>query len=211
MLGLAPVSPLRGAEESPERTANGPLLTFQLGGTELRIPRNYFFPAPPPEGKEDDLFIMALMPAMEPMRADNKNAFLHANPPGHGHTVFILVHDATQTTSVEFRLGVEEKNGAPYSAAGERYGLEVRLPVGKGIVDTGSWRQELFIDTRQGVSRAFVSCDREGAVPFPICSETYVYRGLLATFNYGKGFLPDWQEIERHVSTLIDGFMKTSH
>jgi hypothetical protein len=67
-------------------------------------------------------------------------------------------------------------------------------------------RQELFIDGPLDTPRAFISCDRDDAVPYPNCSDTFLFHELLVQANYGKNFLPNWREVESQLSALLSRF-----
>jgi hypothetical protein len=183
---------------------NGAAITFDLAGNEISIPRNYFLTAPPRAPQSDGVFIIALMPNMDPMRWDNKNEFLYPSPPGHGKTVDILIEDSARSTNVEFRLNAEEGIGAPYVRMPDIYGLQVLFPADTD--NAHGRRQELYVAAEDGKIRSFISCYRDGTVPFPGCAETFVYRNLLLQADYGKGYLPNWRIVEQDVTDLIDRF-----
>jgi hypothetical protein len=202
MVGLCLFEPETAFAQEP---SDGPILTFELAGSAFKIPRNYFLPGPPREGKVEDLLVHALMPSMQPMREDNKNEFLYPNPKGHGKTVNILIKDAQRTTDIEFRLNVEKKNAGPYDSKPSLYGLQVLLPTDMGPDDRRR-RMELYIAGADGRAVSFVGCYRDYTVPYPVCADTFSYQHLLIQADYGKGYLPEWRTIEHEIISLIDQF-----
>jgi hypothetical protein len=195
----------KASSTAAQNLPEGESLTFELGDNQLHIPRNYFLRAPLRERAPDGIFIAALMPSMSPMRNDNKDEFLHPDPPGHGKTINILMEDARKRTTIAFRLNVEKESGARYVRKPDMFGLQVLLPEDTTMPVHGG-RQELYIAGEGDEARSFIDCYRDGSMPYPACSETFTYRNLLVGSDYGKGYLPKWRNIEQDVKDLIDRF-----
>jgi len=198
----------RTAWEFAQDARNGRLITVEIGGNELYIPQHYFLPADvPTDSKRNDIWIHALWPDMAPMREDNKDRYIRVR--GHGPLLNILAIDQRHITTVDFRLNVEEKLGAPYSPPQNRFGLEAIFPKDVKPPDMGELRQEIYVNKGSDGLIGFITCNPPGSVPEPGCEYEFNYRGLLLQVDYGKYFLPQWREIDQSVRDLFDSF--TTH
>jgi len=198
VIGLAPVPVIA------QDLRNGPLVTTIVGGNELLIPRRYFLPNPPPGRQPVDILLTALLPSLHPMREGNMAEFMATR--GYGRIISIYARDSRQTTTLEFRLNVARKSGAPYESSGDRFGLDLYVPMHFTANQDNIARQELFLGTAHGVLVRLIKCLVDESVPFPGCNHDFVYRNLFFELSYGKAQLPNWQKIEESVKRLIDQF-----
>lgn len=198
VIGLAPLPVIA------QDLRDGPLITTIVGGNELLIPRRYFLPHPPPRKPPVDILLTALLPSLHPMREDNMAEFMATR--GHGRIISIYARDSRQTTTLEFRLNVARKSGAPYESRGDKFGLDLYVPMHFTANQDNIARQELFIGTEHGVLVRIINCLVDGSVPFPGCNHEFVYRNLFFELSYGKTQLPNWRTIEESVERLIDRF-----
>jgi hypothetical protein len=198
VIGLAPVPVFA------QDLRDGPLITTIVGGNELLIPRRYFLPDPPPRKPPVDILLMALLPSLHPMREDNMAEFMATR--GYGRIISIYARDSRQTTTLEFRLNVARKSGASYERRGDRFGLDVYVPMHFTANQNNIARQELFLGTEHGVLARSIECLVDGSVPFSGCHHNFVYRNLFFNLSYGKTQLPNWRKIEESVKRLLDQF-----
>ena len=198
VIGLAPVPVIA------QDLRNGPLVTTIVGGNELLIPRRYFLPNPPPGRQPVDILLTALLPGLHPMREDNMAEFMATR--GFGRIIRIYARDSRRTTTLEFRLKVARKSGAPYERRDERFGLAIYVPKHFNANKDRVARQELFVGIENGVLLRFITCNVNESVPSPGCRHEFVYRNLLFEIGYGKTQLSNWRSIEDSVERLLDRF-----
>jgi hypothetical protein len=167
---------------------NGTLVTVDIAENEFEIPRYYFLPWDvPTDQKRIEISIHALWPEMAPMREDNKDRYVSVR--GHGPLLNILATDQRQITTLEFRLNAVTKLAAPYDNAPNEFGLQVIVPKDVNPHDI-ELRQEAYVDKGPDGFAGFITCNRDGSVPEPGCSQEFNYKHLLFQVDYGKYFLP---------------------
>ena len=141
---------------------------------------------------------------MDPMQEDNKNEFLYAK--GFGRTVGITIADAKTRTSLPFRLEASRRLGAPYEQRADQYGAQVYIPAESATAHKGILRQELYLAEDQGTLSSFITCRRDGDVPYPTCYQQFLHRQFLVGVTFNKLRLPEWRTIQQEVKGLIDRF-----
>jgi hypothetical protein len=183
---------------------NDQITIVEIGGNTLRVPTKYFLGTNPRAREVPGIYIKALSPNMDPMQENNKNEFLYAK--GFGRTVGIGIGDSKTQTSLLFRLEVSRKLGAPYEQRADQYGMHVYIPVESAAANKGTLRQELYLAEDQGVLSSFITCRRDGDVPYPTCLQKFLHRQFLIEVIFNKLRLSEWRAIQQEVKALIDRF-----
>lgn len=157
-----------------------------------------------PVGDDEYGFLLAAeLPDMSPP----SNTF-----PGLSAHVLIDVQDQSTTTDPAFRLGVAKKIYGPLKPRGKRFGLSYYLGSTEGIaprthipaVPPEQTFEEVFISPPP--SEVFLTCNGDGAVPYPGCDEVFRADGLLFQVSFRKPHLREWKRIRVEAIKLVAKF-----
>lgn len=82
--------------------------------------------------------------------------------------------------------------------------MHVYIPVESATANKGTLRQELYLAEDQGVLSSFITCRRDGDVPYPTCRQKFLHRQFLIEVTFNKLRLSEWRAIQQEVKALVD-------
>lgn len=185
------------------------IVVTKIAGNEYHIPAKYLgYPA---QTNENDILLDAILPHMEAV--DKSSKLLPESE--KGNQVIILVHAASSTTSLEYRLSVAQKNYGPLHGNGNKFGLNAYVGSTEGIaprqhdpsVPETKIVEELYTDAAQtSPPSLFIHCAGDLAVPSPGCDMVFISQDLLYEIHFQKHHVGEWQSIEQSAEKLVDSF-----
>ena len=117
---------------------------------------------------------------------------------------------------VYFKNYINPTSQAPLSYSGQEYGLEVyRFFGGTAPPPQNSWyKEEVYVqrDTA-GEITTIIKCTNNPAFAVNSCNQWfYMPKNQMKAFldvRYPRAYLPEWQKIEQHTITILNGFALT--
>ena len=203
-----------------------PRAVTRMSGVQYYIPVPYLDYPVRPDADED--FLLAVeWPTVKPWKSGKKE--LQSN-------VMVLVRDAKQTISFQFRLGKLMERMEPVTLQGERFGLKLYSPnelknyigtrieptftVNRGneiiasptTQDWADMKGEVYTDTEKNSTQlsTYINCNGDTHGSSPGCSMHFVDDDLLYEVTFRKIHLADWQKIRSAMIDLVQGFKQRS-
>jgi hypothetical protein len=196
--------PVAGAED-PLSTKS---VDFWIGGTELKVPRNYFSFLPAvaqyfgndmqlhdSEDKEEIGFAMTvLLPNLEARTQANNGDFDHSRLQDH-LLVYVQNKSHTLTGKALFQQFYKIRLGQVTSGSdGYR-----RFKIASSI--------EMLFKGREDDPQDVLECSPIGGVPYPSCERTVqIAANMVMQYDFSRKYLPQMPNIERRIIDLLSDF-----
>jgi hypothetical protein len=138
-----------------------------------------------------DALAFATLPGFDPLESSDWNA------KGHGRKISVLVKERKNLNVMLARLNQHRDKGMPL---GEVYGLR-RF---NGTDIGGFSRTETYFAYQEDIVTDIMTCNPPGSVPFPGCTQWIVHGPFSVQANYGRDWMPQWENIRNAVVEVID-------
>lgn len=185
------------------------IVQIEINGHPFDIPLSYMYgetvekwgnwpKAKKDRVKVDYLKLSMLLPELRPYYPEDD---VRWKVPGHGERIEVSimkpVGSAKWFETVIKILNDEVKRGISHKES-EKYGL----------IHFSEKRADSYIPTDRSV---YINCDKPENVTYPSCKVKANYgEGVVFEYYYGLNYLPQWQEIDDNLKTLIDRFTQST-
>lgn len=189
---------------APKFTASPERVALTIGAAAFSIPQNYTrLPKTRGGGAQEEVELHALLPDLAPYSDAEAEAF--DNTTASSRVLFMALRPSQRRLSEKDRLEriylnqVENRQGmeGPYGLRRYIFTRESNYP-----------GQELYVGTDARGGQAVIVCTTESAdEPVPTCRrETDLGNGIFFSYEYRRGHLENWRDIDARAVALVSSF-----
>jgi hypothetical protein len=189
---------------NPKPTAETKTVSLTVVGTNFNIPSNYIqLPKTRAGGLQDVVEMQALLPELAPYSADKADAFEDIT--ASSKVLNLLIHPTKANLTEQQRL---ERIFLTQVKNREGTRADHGLTLFEFQDESGYANQELYIGQDSLGGTAVLLCDKVGAdVTAPACRRDIDFTaGLGLSYEFKRGFLPQWRDIDTRAVELVRSF-----
>lgn len=189
---------------NPKPTADATPVALSVVNVNFTIPSNFIqLPKTREGGVRDVVELQALLPNLSPFTTDQTEAF--ADVSASSRVVNLLLHPNKSTLTEDQRLDrvylnqVKDRQGTASENGLTAYEFQD---------ETGYATQQLLVGQDSRGAKAVLLCDKASAeVAAPACRRDIDFAtGLGLSYEFKRGFLSQWQDIDRRAVDLVISF-----
>jgi hypothetical protein len=189
---------------NPKPTAETTAVSLAVVGVNFTVPSNYLqLPKTRAGGVQDLVEMQALLPDLAPYSGDKADAFEDVT--ASSKVLNLLLHPTKANLTEQQRLErifltqVKDRDGSRAD-----YGLTLFV----FQEESGYANQELYVGQDSRGATAVLLCDKgRGDVTAAACRRDIDFTtGLGLSYEFKRGFLPQWKDIDHRVVELVASF-----